>query len=74
MNLERFRLAAGVEFLSVHTKGASEALTEVISGRADCYFALDFPRRRRCATRQGGGAGERRAEAQQSDARGADDP
>jgi len=42
MNLERFRLAAGVEFLSVHTKGASEALTEVISGRADCYFALIF--------------------------------
>src|SRR5436853_1306735 len=42
MNLERFRLAAGVELLSVHTKGASEALTEVISGRADCYFALIF--------------------------------
>jgi tripartite-type tricarboxylate transporter receptor subunit TctC len=26
----------------VHTKGAGEALTEVISGRADCYFALIF--------------------------------
>jgi tripartite-type tricarboxylate transporter receptor subunit TctC len=26
----------------VHTKGPSEALTEVISGRADCYFALVF--------------------------------
>jgi len=42
MNLERFRIAAGVEFVNVHTKGASEALTEVISGRADCYFALIF--------------------------------
>jgi tripartite-type tricarboxylate transporter receptor subunit TctC len=28
--------------LNVHTKGASEALTEVVSGRADCYFALVF--------------------------------
>jgi tripartite-type tricarboxylate transporter receptor subunit TctC len=26
----------------VHTKGPGEALTEVISGRADCYFALIF--------------------------------
>jgi tripartite-type tricarboxylate transporter receptor subunit TctC len=26
----------------VHTKGPSEALTEVIAGRADCYFALVF--------------------------------
>jgi tripartite-type tricarboxylate transporter receptor subunit TctC len=42
MNLERFRIAAGIEFVNVHTKGASEALTEVISGRADCYFALIF--------------------------------
>jgi tripartite-type tricarboxylate transporter receptor subunit TctC len=42
MNLERFRLAAGIQVLNVHTKGASEALTEVVSGRADCYFALIF--------------------------------
>jgi tripartite-type tricarboxylate transporter receptor subunit TctC len=42
MNLERFRISAGVQFLAVHTKGASEALTEVVSGRADCYFALIF--------------------------------
>jgi tripartite-type tricarboxylate transporter receptor subunit TctC len=42
MALERLRFAAGFEVLNVHTKGASEALTEVISGRADCYFALVF--------------------------------
>ena len=42
MALERFRFAAGFEVLNVHTKGAGEALTEVISGRADCYFALIF--------------------------------
>ena len=42
MALERFRYAAGFEVLNVHTKGAGEALTEVVSGRADCYFALVF--------------------------------
>jgi tripartite-type tricarboxylate transporter receptor subunit TctC len=42
MNLERFRFSAGIEVLNVHMKGASEALTEVITGRADCYFALVF--------------------------------
>jgi tripartite-type tricarboxylate transporter receptor subunit TctC len=42
MALERFRFSAGFEVLMVHTKGAGEALTEVISGRADCYFALVF--------------------------------
>ena len=42
MALERFRFAAGFEVLNVHTKGAGEALTEVVSGRADCYFALVF--------------------------------
>ena len=42
MALERFRFSAGFEVLNVHTKGASEALTEVIAGRADCYFALVF--------------------------------
>lgn len=42
MALERFRFAAGFEVTNVHTKGAGEALTEVISGRADCYFALIF--------------------------------
>ena len=42
MALERFRFAAGFEVLNVHTKGAGEALTEVVSGRADCYFALIF--------------------------------
>jgi tripartite-type tricarboxylate transporter receptor subunit TctC len=42
MNFERFRISAGIEVVNVHTKGVSEALTEVISGRADCYFALVF--------------------------------
>ena len=42
MALERFRFAAGFEVTMVHTKGAGEALTEVIAGRADCYFALVF--------------------------------
>src|SRR5918999_694751 len=42
MALERFRFAAGFEVINVHTKGAGEALTEVVSGRADCYFALVF--------------------------------
>ena len=43
MAFERFRFAAGIEqVLNVHTKGVGEAITEVISGRADCYFALVF--------------------------------
>lgn len=42
MALERFRFSAGFEVTNVHTKGAAEALTEVIAGRADCYFALVF--------------------------------
>jgi tripartite-type tricarboxylate transporter receptor subunit TctC len=46
MNFERFRFAAGIEVVNVHTKGVSEALTEVIAGRADCYFALVFQAKR----------------------------
>jgi tripartite-type tricarboxylate transporter receptor subunit TctC len=42
MNLERFRLAAGIEFLSVPTKGNAEAITEIITGRADAYFSPVF--------------------------------
>jgi tripartite-type tricarboxylate transporter receptor subunit TctC len=43
MAFERFRFAAGIEqVLNVHTKGVGEALTEVLGGRADCYFALVF--------------------------------
>jgi len=42
MALERFRASAGFEVQNIHTKGAGEALTEVIAGRADCYFALIF--------------------------------
>ena len=42
MAFERFRFAADFEATNVHTKGPGEALTEVISGRADCYFALVF--------------------------------
>jgi tripartite-type tricarboxylate transporter receptor subunit TctC len=46
MAFERFRFAAGFEATNVHTKGPGEALTEVISGRADCYFALVFQARK----------------------------
>jgi len=46
MNFERFRFSAGIEVINVHTKGVSEALTEVIAGRADCYFALVFQAKR----------------------------
>jgi tripartite-type tricarboxylate transporter receptor subunit TctC len=42
MNLERFRFAAGIEVLNLHMKGAPEALTEVLTGRADFYFAPVF--------------------------------
>ncbi len=43
MAFERFRFAAGIpEVVNVHTKGVGEAMTEVMSGRADCYFALVF--------------------------------
>ena len=39
LNGERFRLAAGIEAVHLPIKGAPEALTEVIAGRADFYFA-----------------------------------
>ena len=42
MNLERFRMAARLEFLNLPMKGPSEAMTEVITGRADLYFAPVF--------------------------------
>src|SRR6266540_2815380 len=42
MNLERFRISAGIEVLQVPMKGAPDALTEVLTGRADFYFALPF--------------------------------
>ena len=42
MNLERFRLAANLKFLNLPMKGPSEAMTEVITGRADVYFAPVF--------------------------------
>lgn len=42
MNLEKFRIAAGIDVLHVPLKGAPEALTEVLTGRADMYFALTF--------------------------------
>jgi tripartite-type tricarboxylate transporter receptor subunit TctC len=47
MAFERFRFSAGIpEVVNVHTKGVGEAITEVISGRADCYFALVFQARK----------------------------
>jgi len=42
MNLERFRIASGIDVLHVPMKGAPDALTEVLGGRADMYFALTF--------------------------------
>ncbi|MEO8135321.1 MAG: tripartite tricarboxylate transporter substrate-binding protein [Betaproteobacteria bacterium] len=42
MNLERFRLAAGITFLNLPMKGPAEAITEVLTGRADLYFAPVF--------------------------------
>ena len=42
MNLERFRRAAGLSFLNLPMKGPSEAITEVLTGRADLYFAPVF--------------------------------
>jgi tripartite-type tricarboxylate transporter receptor subunit TctC len=43
MAFERFRFAAGIpDVVNVHTKGVGEAITEVMSGRSDCYFALVF--------------------------------
>ena len=42
MNLERFRISAGIDVLHVPLKGAPDALTEVLTGRADFYFALPF--------------------------------
>ena len=45
MNLERFRISAGIEVLRLHMKGAPEAFTEVLTGRADFYFALPFQAR-----------------------------
>lgn len=42
MNMERFGAAAGLRFLNLAMKGPSEAMTEVIAGRADLYFAPVF--------------------------------
>jgi tripartite-type tricarboxylate transporter receptor subunit TctC len=39
LNGERFRRAAGFEAVHLPFKGAPEALTEVIAGRADFYFS-----------------------------------
>ena len=39
LNGERFRLAAGFQAVHLPFKGAPEALTEVIAGRADFYFS-----------------------------------
>jgi tripartite-type tricarboxylate transporter receptor subunit TctC len=39
LNGERFRLAAGFDAVHLPFKGAPEAMTEVVAGRADFYFA-----------------------------------
>jgi tripartite-type tricarboxylate transporter receptor subunit TctC len=43
LTMERFRLAAGFEGQVVPFKGAPEALTEVLAGRVDVYFAPITP-------------------------------
>jgi tripartite-type tricarboxylate transporter receptor subunit TctC len=52
MNAEKFRARAGFEHTHVPFRGTPEAMTEVINGRVDCYFAplnaaLPFIRDRR---------------------------
>jgi tripartite-type tricarboxylate transporter receptor subunit TctC len=49
MNLERFRLAAGIDVLQLHMKGAPDAMSEVLAGRADGYFAPVFSVRKHVA-------------------------
>ncbi len=49
MNLERFRLAAGIDVLQLHMKGAPDAMSEVLAGRADAYFAPVFSVRKHIA-------------------------
>ena len=39
LNGERFRLATGIEAVHLPFKGAPEAMTEVLAGRAEFYFA-----------------------------------
>ena len=39
MNAEKFRVQAGIDALHIAFKGTPEALTEVISGRIDWFFA-----------------------------------
>jgi tripartite-type tricarboxylate transporter receptor subunit TctC len=39
LNGERFRLATGIELVHLPFKGAPEAMTEVLAGRAEFYFA-----------------------------------
>jgi tripartite-type tricarboxylate transporter receptor subunit TctC len=36
MGAERFRVSAGMEAVHVPVKSGPEALTEILSGRADC--------------------------------------
>src|SRR3979411_1509457 len=38
MSAERFRVSAGIEAVHVPVKSGPEALTEILSGRADFYF------------------------------------
>ncbi len=42
ISLEKFRSALGIDFLHVPQRGAAEAVTELIAGRADLYFAPVF--------------------------------
>ncbi len=42
MNSERFRFSAGIDVVHIHFKGTPEALTEVLTGRADYFVAPTF--------------------------------
>jgi tripartite-type tricarboxylate transporter receptor subunit TctC len=39
LNLEKFKLAAGISVTHVPYKGSPEVFTDIIGGRVDCYFA-----------------------------------
>lgn len=43
LNSERFRISAGFEGVHIPFKGTPEAVTEVLTGRVDCYFCPVTP-------------------------------
>jgi len=39
LNLEKFKLAAGIDATHIPYKGSPEVFTDILGGRVDCYFA-----------------------------------